>query len=421
MTMKIKMVLEKRSKLIINCLIASFSFAFLILSSLSSFNSKNTRIFAISNSIAIQSQTNIKNKTFSLITIQDEKAKNIINGIFNSEYSSNFNGNTELMTYVNSDGTLYHFDLKCGNSSLNNSTWCDLNTYSNQTDFKRFEKININLYKTPNRAEEINHYGTDGFIYIPDYFADKIIEESEGELTSYDSLIPDLSSYSDEKRTTFLNKYCVCLTNPKGVLEKYKIANIFHVNGFKDGDYVYNDSDSRVLIQYFLGNYAFIHSNKDPFEPSNKALLTIFESKRLIISERISSFLNYQSTIRFYRVGVNGSESLIKENEKITEILSSKKDINVFCHVTSIVCFLLFVAILFLCFKKKILLPKLHFLVALSIIVSISFFFQILSITVFATSITFYQIYNISFNISLLLIAGALIVFYFIGRARINE
>lgn len=422
MTMRFdKLFIKKNKQKIIYFLMIFFSCAVLSLSSASFFNSRETRVFAISNSISKQSRSNISSKAFSLIKIEDENAKNIINGVFNSEYSSNFNGGTELMTYVDSSGSLYNFDLKCGNSYLLNSKWCDLNTYSNQVEFKRFEKININLYKTPNKNEEINNYGTDGFIYIPDYFADQIIEESDGELSTYDSLIPDLSSIPVDERNNFLEKYCVRLTNPKGVIEKYKISNIFHVDGFMDDNYVYNDSDSRILLKHFLGNYAFIHSNIDSFQPTDKALLTIIEGKRFVISERISSFLDYQSVITFYKVHGSGFQPMISENEQISDIVLNKKDINVFCLSACIVCFLSFLTILILSYKKSIFISLIFYLAFLSSIVFVSLSLQIFSLTIFSTNIIFYQLYNIGFNIFLLLIVAAFTYFYFLGRMSSNE
>ena len=130
--------------------------------------------------------------------------------------------------------------------------------YTNDKELLRFETVCINILEY--RDRQIEHafdpaiYA--GFIYIPDYYADYIIENFYPEYTYYD-LISNAGS-------NFLS-----LKSEKGEF-KYKIANIFHVNGFLDEHLgnkkvFYNDFETGKKST-FLDGFCFVSNYRHFYE-----------------------------------------------------------------------------------------------------------------------------------------------------------
>lgn len=320
-----KNVFEKNTILVlIQCAVSIFSAIFSGLA----FSSKKTTIIdscaTIVNSI---SSKNGNSKTFSLGTInKKETSESLVESYFISTFGTNFVGyHTEITTFVDQQGDMPNFSLFCGDFSRDNIKVCDAITYTNQVELRRFETCNINLLKEPNRIEELNTYGMDGVIYIPDYIAKYFVDNSGGELKTMSDLIPDYSKMSKNEIAQFLDKYSIKLVTETKDYGKYKISNIFYVDGF-DCEYNYNDDQSGKLLKDFCGDFVIIPLSRFFAEDYNRAILSSFDTKKLIARQEIEHILAYENTcnvsLDFY-CSINNK--ITKINVDVTEELSSQK------------------------------------------------------------------------------------------------
>ena len=173
--------------------------------------------------------------------------------LYAATYSSNFSGkSTRLISVSDSEGRPSKFGVSFAGQSLSDTySIVSGNTYSNQKDTIRFETVMINLLEFREKSEELWFDQTlfDGFVYLPDYAADEIIEGNEL-LNNYADLI-DLAQTEP-----------VIIGNGNKQL-RYRIANVFHVNGFNesyrssDTLYSYNDRDTGLGLGKYLGSYCF--------------------------------------------------------------------------------------------------------------------------------------------------------------------
>ena len=118
---------------VFSCLFSSLYFA----------SSSASTIASVSQSITNISKSNPGSKLYSIVLSYDNNSNSSITSIFNSEYYLNFDSFfTEAMTYCNQEtNDFLSFDVSCNNQTLSDIKCCDLNTYSNQTKLKRFEKM----------------------------------------------------------------------------------------------------------------------------------------------------------------------------------------------------------------------------------------------------------------------------------------
>lgn len=386
---KIKQILFGILPIIINfgsCFLFGYSFS----------NTTNVRVDAFSQVIANRSISNYNGKVFSELC--DENS--VIDSLFANTYGSNFNNYfDEIVSYIDDNGNQLSFDLTFGSQKFDDFKVADARSYSNDVNLKRFETVNINLFKTPNRSEELNTFGLDGFIYIPDYLADLIIKNSS-EINTYLDLLPNLSQFSVSDRNAFLERNSIYIKQQDNIIGRFKIANIFHVNGFDTEAYNYNDKGTGLLFNNFFGNYIIGYSNK--FSSFKKNLITIYDAKKLIINKEINNFINVtknsNSKMLFYFKGTN--ESMTRN---LTLIRSDFMNKNVLlpCLIGAIVLFSLSLIFVFLGSKKC---SKIFLLSAIGALIILVAVVQLLSITIFLSNFSYLLFYNMYFNIPNLLI-----------------
>lgn len=375
-------------------IIINFGSCFLLGHSFS--NTTNVRVDAFSQVIANQSISNYENKVFSELC--DENS--VIDSLFANTYGSNFsNYFDEIISYIDDNGKQLSFDLSFGSQKFNDFKVADARAYSNNENLKRFETVNINLFKTPNRSEESNTFGLDGFIYIPDYLADLIIKNSS-EINTYLDLLPNLSQFSVSDRNAFLERNSIYIKQQDNIIGRFKIANIFHVNGFDAEAYDYNDKGTGLLFNNFFGNYIVGSSNK--FSSFKKNLVTIYDAKKLIINKEINNFINVtknsNSKMLFYFKGSN--ESMTRNLTLIRSDFMNKK-ILLPCLIGAIVLLSLSFIFVFLNSKKC---SKIFLLSAIGALIILVAVVQLLSITIFLSNFSYLLFYNMYFNIPNLLI-----------------
>lgn len=133
-------------------------------------------------------------------------------------------------------------------ASVQHSTYGDAKSFSVLTlstfsDTAVFESIDINLYKL---VQDERKYGSDanGVVFIPDFYADYLITQSHGVLTSYDDIIS--------------GNCLLSLTMGDGTKKVYRACNIFEVNGFYSyGDSAAKDTNGTIIFKH-IGSYVFV-------------------------------------------------------------------------------------------------------------------------------------------------------------------
>lgn len=234
---------------------------------------------------------------FISVDFKDSQERNTCEQIFSMTYSENFSKTSTRLMTVSDDNKVASFKTYFNDVEL---PFCSSvtsgKTYSNDEEMLRLETICINIYTYRERAQE-HFYDPkkfDGFVYIPDYYADYIIEH----------FYPD-SNYFDLINNA--NEYFFCLRYGEKEF-KYKIANIFHVNGFLDhniGSQVvkYNDYDVGKKLNYFFNGFCFV-SNYGHYSYLNEDFhTTLFyqlEPKKYEIDSVLKSTNRYKS---YYKAG----------------------------------------------------------------------------------------------------------------------
>ncbi len=358
------------------------------------------QIDLVSQLIANNSKNNYLSKTY-LTYFSPEKSGN---AIFRSTYLNNFSYFfSELISYNTQDGELARFDFSCGGTSFNEVAVCDLNTYSNNIEKKRFETVNINLYKTPDISDELNSYGLDGFVYIPDYFADAIVKNDEN-LNNYLDLLPNISSLTQDERTSFLDKYSIVISDNGSEIGRFKIANIFHVDGFSDDTYKYTDLGAGSIFKSYLGNYIICYTSK--FKSYKNGIVSYIDSKRFIVEDEINKYVNYSDgsefSLKFHEVDENQD---YKNNRILYSIDNGDLSMINPVQIISIVFAFIFLIVSLLTIYRIYKYLSLRAMISISIVPILLFelIIQILYATCLNNSLVFLSIYNILFHLPLLL------------------
>lgn len=223
-------------------------------------------------------------------------------GFFLNSYSANFtktstrllavsddHGFASFDTYFNEDKTPFALSAVSGY------------TYSNSRTLVRMETVCLNLllYREPSEELTYDKSKYDGFTYIPDYFADFLVESSASARGYLDLLGNDEIGY-------------VALGKGDSYF-KYRIANIFHVKGFNpqyaEGIKInYNDQNKGEQIDAFLGGFCFV-SNYDRYYEIDPGLHTsIFYSTipmKYELDETLSLARDYQVAIEAENATIN--------------------------------------------------------------------------------------------------------------------
>lgn len=253
------------------------------------------------------------------IDVQNDKRNSVSEAIFSNTYSENFSGtSTKLMT-VSNETDVASFETSFNNEPIPFLTSVvSSKNYSNDEELLRLETVCLNIYKYRPRQEE-HYYDSsiyDGFIYIPDYYADYII----------DTFCPG-ESYDDLLLNEDLN-YISLASNLKCF--KYKIANIFHVNGFNsrnsDGkQFKYNDLNTGKILDDFFNGFCFV-SNYGHFSNLNEELHTTifceFQPKRYMLDETLTMAAEYKNV---YKANSGKATVYYYANDSIKRFSSTDK------------------------------------------------------------------------------------------------
>ncbi len=200
-----------------------------------------------------------------------------ISSTFTSIWTQNFLGSMQFIpACVNEDATGYAtFSATLDGSSFADDVAVGTSFYfSNQEAIMRLETLCINVYQTRWTFSSLKAFSKDGFVFLPDYYADLLISRSS-DMNSYDDLLP---VYSDKGSPLS----CRTLTLPFGEgTRSWAIVGVYHAKGLNESYYgesfSYNDKDYGQLANSFgspllLGfDYDFLAANLNGFFVTSKA------------------------------------------------------------------------------------------------------------------------------------------------------
>lgn len=272
--------------------------------------------------------------------------------------------------------------------------------FSHNTDY--FEGINMRLLKAiPDEMKTVEGFSDRFLVYIPDYYADELIQKSGGALSTYDDLIN--SNYALYIKNSSLNQ-----TN------KYRVANIFYSQGFSNGTSAEKegtpDKGYGEKIRNAIGNFLVVVEKSYFCSPYFCSLVDPLPSSYFMIKRHFDSgigqfFTNEISTLCFS----------VQDQQR--QALFTKDYLqNIFCNdvhwFSGINYWFLSMAILALAvlsfgliyfFKEKEM-GLVSYLLVFALLFAFETIFEILFATKLVASFSFYSFFNLGGNIAFLLI-----------------
>ena len=274
---------KRHLALFLYILISVFMISSIILNSFA-FSNENFVVQDREISVLFNEMSNKGVSYFYTNTTFSNREKKCAESMFRSVYTKNLtdDGYQHILTVSNNDSILKS-STSFGEENLPfTSSITNALVYSNKDNPPQFETLLINLFKHRERAVEIKYDPTkyQGFTYIPDYFADYIIEHSAA-----------VSTYND-----LLDNEVPFVLTVGGEKIKYKIANIFCVNGFKK-EYC-GDVEPEITYDYgkllsdFFTHFCVV-SNINPImkisENYNMSVVSMLVPKRFVLMDTLNA------------------------------------------------------------------------------------------------------------------------------------
>ena len=251
--------------------------------------------------VAKLSEKNNHNLAYSTICYGEEGQNETINA-FGASWSNNFSGSSQIIPACLDAKTNECKTFQAGIQAMENVFIGNLRTYSNQKDLHRFEVAWINVYEAENFHPYTYSENNDGFVFLPDFYADKLIAKSGGIYKTYDDLLPS-SATDSQPRLQYLT------VSDGNINRKWAIVGIYHAKGFNvnylSSDFVYNDGDFGDALNLF--GSPFLIAYDSPFFRERLNGLVIFsEAKQYSIERQTKSLAIFdedkKSNISFYSV-----------------------------------------------------------------------------------------------------------------------
>lgn len=235
--------------------------------------------------VAEKSKKNDEQLSYATINY-GEDSYDIVSRAFGSVRSRNFSGYMQSVPVcLNDDDTMpKRFSASLGSSSISNQIIVtNAMFYTNQEELARFETLCINVYQKNWSSLNSAQFG-DGFVFLPDYYADSIIASSN-DLMSYDDLLPFPSSAGE-----FISKKYLCVQTSLGE-RRWSIVGIYHCNGFsamnlRGENVLYNDLNFGKALNA-LGAPAVIAFDSSFSAKHLNGILTCSQPKSYILDQNM--------------------------------------------------------------------------------------------------------------------------------------
>ena len=227
------------------------------------------------------------------VDIQKGSIRSVCDAMFQKTYSENFSKtSTRVLAVSNTDGVA-SFETSFDGEPLPFLTSAvSGKNYTNNEELVRMETVCINLFEYRDKREEHDYNPAvfNGFAYIPDYYADYILEHYLPGM-GYHDLIVNSANYP-------------LSISIDGNSFAYRIANIFHVRGFQqkyagERELVYNDYDTGAKLDRFFDGYCFVsnYGHYDQLNPDlHISLLNQIEPKKYELEDTLKVAASYAST-----------------------------------------------------------------------------------------------------------------------------
>lgn len=367
------------------------------------------------------------NEYFATNIYFGKKNSSKVSSYFGATYTANFEegrvGQRFPVIFDAASDVVEQFNVTINGQQIASTAVANGVFYSSQENPVRLETVMMNLYKYRDRDEELSfdRDKCDGFIFIPDFWADEIIKING--LSSYDDLFTD-----DE------NNF-VTLSFGDDVTMTYKIANVFHVNGFKeeycvDRELTYDDNNYGQIMNSYLGSFCFISNFNTVLSENNNfgaSLYSINISKKLVTRDYFTTITNhFKDSNPEYKV------QLFRLNEeKVPEVMpitNSIKDLYFSANtyttdylflalgVISIIASLI---IKFLTDQKSLTDVKLTNLISIGLILVILLISQL--VNVFANTLQWWLIFSPFFNATLVISLIVFVISFIVEYMRVKQ
>lgn len=371
--------------------------------------------FATANSISRVNSDTSDYIVFSTVMRSLDDDSNI-----SGNYLRSFRNTPEFvrtLSYFDEEGDVAKLKVQSNGQDYSDFAICDMGTYSNS---ERFENLDISLLRDVPRSQELNSYGTNGFVFVPDYLADQMIENSGGDLKNYDDLVPDYDELSQEEISSLLDKYALSITNEAGETLRYKISNIFRVNGFNEaylnGREAPRETSIGATLESFFGHYMFSPS-QSLVRNAETALFNFVENKQFSIHYDLFSVTSVRETTKLeltcYLHEADGYEKNVYYTNMIRESFIAHQPN--FLYTLLLVAGFLFLAssiILPFVFKAKFLVEPRTYLWNIVFLLFIALVLNILEMTLGSVSYAFLTFNNVLCGGSILVLLAFSAYFY---------
>lgn len=312
------MMKNKSSKIVISFLLMISTLLSLLFFSMFNGNFENVYTKAASRSYLNTVSNSDSNLIYSDISFKGEDNDKFLSNTFLSLYMRSFLTKSNKVIAIKNQGEYASFKTYFDGNELPFDTKAVSGEYyTNDFEKMTFETVNINLYKKRSRELELSFDSNiyDSVIYIPDFYADYIIDNSS-DLSSYDDLIENN-----------LNKVFKFVTNKKTY--RCKISNIFHVDGFNNkysSEIIeYTDNQNGLNLKSLLGGYCFLTNAKTVLEENEGlsfSLINIMENRSILFDDYVETINKKVNNAE--NMEINSSFMYLKNGEIIFHELSDK-------------------------------------------------------------------------------------------------
>ncbi len=251
--------------------------------------------------IAELSKSNDYGLTYATICFLEEGHSKAMTALA-MNYGSNFSGHEQIIpaAFDSKTNEMKDFEAGFGEGSMRTVHIGNLSTYTNQKALHRFETAWINVYDNDTFDPHVSHGNSNGFVFIPDFYADELIEGSDGAYQCYNDLLPDKDPNGNLTDFQYLS------ASDGDTKITWSIVGIYHAKGFNDQywdkSFAYNDGHYGEAINSFGAPFLIAYGSS--LASSVNGLAVFSTSKQYSVEQKIKTIAYYDeektSSFTFY-------------------------------------------------------------------------------------------------------------------------
>lgn len=304
----------------------------LVFSGFLSLNSNSVRQDTLYRCVAEKSKSNDYGYVYSTICYGENSSANVETA-FSKSWSDNFMGASQIVpSSMNAEtNELKNYSVSFGESGASTEVHIgNLCNYSIQTGSKRFETALINVYCNDLFNPVAEYEDSDGFVFLPDIYADQLIAESSGLYAHYSDLLPCKDSSGKSVSFHFL------YVTSGDVTRKWRIVGVYHAKGYNvdylDEEISYNDSNFGAALNG-LGAPFLIAYDYSFFSTEMNGFAIFAKSRQFTIWQTIQTIVSFDaagtSNVSFYS-SMNGASTKMSGYSQIPGSFLTSSDVSFF-------------------------------------------------------------------------------------------